>query len=267
MRCWAETDVGCSVVGQVLKVQHLGIWARLLIAKQEFGIRVFRAVSGQRDVFQDSWAGWRGCVFVVSPHPEINLYLIKHDKIMQSMGKSYKQSQSPVLICPAVHPGHGISATAERESGQVKTEDCKDFALSFSSFFLSLEMFSHVVFSIKFTYQVSSYPQAVFSSSHRKNMQFDVFSLLIKKSNNEARITNPQSHCLIFHRLPFSTAWNRGRESVFTSFEVKLTSDFMSCLGRFQAKEKDSHRLGLFRVIYGLLKIFVDQQCLWAFWK
>lgn len=94
----------------------------------------------------------------MSPHPEINLYLIKHDKIMQSMGKSYKQSQSPVLICLAVHPGHGISATAERESGQVKTEDCKDFALSFSSFFLSLEMFSHVVFSIKFTYQVSSYP-------------------------------------------------------------------------------------------------------------
>lgn len=53
----------------------------------------------------------------------------------------------------------------------------------------------------------------------------------------------------------------------FYLIEVKLTSDFMSCIGRFQAKEKNSHSLGLFRVNYGLLKIFVDQQWLWAFWK
>lgn len=96
------------------------------------------------------------------------------------MGKGHKQSQSPVLLCPAVHPGHGTSATAGRQSGHLKTEDCKDFTLSFISFFFSLEIFSHVGFSIKFTYQVSSCTLKESLVVHTgKIMQFGDFSLLI----------------------------------------------------------------------------------------
>lgn len=179
VRCWPNTDVGCSVAGQVLQGQALGIWARLLIAKQEIGIRVFRTVSGHRDVFQGSWAGWWGCGVVLSPHTEINLYLIKHDKIMPSVDKGHKESQCPVLICPAVHPGHGTSATAERQPGQSETEGGEDFTLSVSSFFLSLEIFSHVGFSIKFKHQVSSYTLKQSLVVHTgKNMWFWWFLLV-----------------------------------------------------------------------------------------
>lgn len=57
-------------------------------------------------------------------------------------------------------------------------------------------------------------------------------------------------------------------ETVFVP-DLRLNLHLISWAALADSKptKRDSHRLGLFRVIYGLLKILVDQQRLWAFWK
>lgn len=57
-------------------------------------------------------------------------------------------------------------------------------------------------------------------------------------------------------------------EAVFVP-DLRLNLHLISWAALADSKPKkwDSHRLGLFTVIYGFLKILVDQWCMWVLWK
>lgn len=60
--------------------------------------------------------------------------------------------------------------------------------------------------------------------------------------------------------------WPAGSRSV-PGLRLNLHLLSWAALAGSKPKKRDSHRLGLFKVIFGLLKTLVDQLCLGVFWK